>query len=193
MPDEYADETLMRCARKVAEGTEVHDLAAYSVGVGRMVFREMTRERARGRFVLTPPEQIDERWLEENVLRFKPEIVGAAIDNKIGAPEVAGILAALANEKKIETTVEQRRMKRPRLCMKLLVGMDQIEGHWHALLKRLFFKGQQTDTDAIRKHYEKCGFEPASLIRKGIEGELATWPKWKKKKSRLTASRSSTG
>ena len=146
-----------------------------------LVFDFVTRERARGRFVCTPLEQIDERWLEENVLRYKPEIVGAAIDNKIGAPEVAAILAALANEKKIETTVEQRRMKRPLLHMKLLVGMDQIQGHRHALLKRLFFKGQQTDTDAIRKHYEKCGFEPATLIRKGIEGELGTWPKWNEK------------
>lgn len=146
-----------------------------------LIFDFVTREQARGRFVCTPLEQIDERWLEENVLRFKPEIVGAAIDNKIGAPEVAGIIAALANEKKIETTVEQRRMKRPLLHMKLLVPIAEIQGHRHALLKRLFFKGQQTDTDAIRKHYEKCGFEPASLIRKGIEGELANWPKWNEK------------
>ncbi|HEX7190308.1 MAG TPA: DUF2207 domain-containing protein [Thermoanaerobaculia bacterium] len=150
-------------------------------GIAILIFDFARGERGRGRFVCTPPEKINEQWLEENVLRFKPEIVGAAIDNKIGAPEVAAILAALANEKKIETRVEQRQMKRPLLHMKLLVPITEIQGHRYALLKRLFFKGQETDTDAIRKHYEKSGFEPASLIRKGIEGELANWPKWNEK------------
>jgi YD repeat-containing protein len=46
-PDEYADETLMRCARKIGEGAEIHDLPSFSIGVGRMVFREMARERGR--------------------------------------------------------------------------------------------------------------------------------------------------
>ena len=150
-------------------------------GVALLIFDFIRHEKARGRFVCTPPEQIDERWLQENVLEYKPEIVGAAIDNKIGAPEVAAILAALARDKKIETRVEQRRVKRPLLHMKLLVPIAEIQGHRQGLLKRLFFKGQETDTDAIRKHYEKCGFEPASLIRKGIDGELGTWPKWNEK------------
>jgi uncharacterized membrane protein YgcG len=153
----------------------------FALGVAALVFDFVRREKARGRFICTSLEQIDEHWLEENVLRFEPEIVGAAIDNKIGAPEVAAILAALAKEKKIETRVEQRRLKRPLLHMKLLVPITEIEGHRRALLKRLFFKGQETDTDAIRKHYEKSGFEPAALIREGIEGELVRWPKWTEK------------
>src|SRR5678816_3611756 len=41
--DEYADETLNRCARKVAEGEQIRDLASYSMGVARMLFREMGR------------------------------------------------------------------------------------------------------------------------------------------------------
>jgi uncharacterized membrane protein YgcG len=148
------------------------------IGVGALIFGFVTGERARGRFVFTPFEEIDERWLNDNVLRYKPEIVGAAFDNKIGAPEVAGILAALAKENKIATRVEQRRMKRPLLHMTLLVPMEEIEGYRRTLLKRLFFKGKETDTDAIRKHYEHSGFEPAALIQKGIEGELSGWPKW---------------
>jgi DNA-directed RNA polymerase specialized sigma24 family protein len=47
MPDEYADETLNRCARKLGEGEEIRDLATYSIGVARMLFREMGRERVR--------------------------------------------------------------------------------------------------------------------------------------------------
>ena len=46
-PDEYADETLNRCARKIAEGEEIRDIATYSIGVARMLLLEMTRDRAR--------------------------------------------------------------------------------------------------------------------------------------------------
>jgi len=46
-PDEYADETINRCAKKIGEGEEILDLASYSIGVARMLVREMGRERAR--------------------------------------------------------------------------------------------------------------------------------------------------
>jgi RNA polymerase sigma factor (sigma-70 family) len=46
-PDEYADETLNRCARKIGEGEEIRDLGMYAVGVARMVLLEMKRDRSR--------------------------------------------------------------------------------------------------------------------------------------------------
>ena len=46
-PDEYADETINRCAKKIGEGEEIRDLATYSIGVARMLVREMGRERAK--------------------------------------------------------------------------------------------------------------------------------------------------
>jgi DNA-directed RNA polymerase specialized sigma24 family protein len=46
-PEEYADETMNRCARKIAAGDEIRDLATYSIGVARMLLREMGRVRAR--------------------------------------------------------------------------------------------------------------------------------------------------
>jgi DNA-directed RNA polymerase specialized sigma24 family protein len=46
-PDEYADETINRCARKLGEGEQIRDLASYSIGVARMLFRESARERAK--------------------------------------------------------------------------------------------------------------------------------------------------
>jgi DNA-directed RNA polymerase specialized sigma24 family protein len=46
-PDEYADETLNRCAKKIGEGEEIRDLATYSIGVARMLVREMSRDRTR--------------------------------------------------------------------------------------------------------------------------------------------------
>jgi DNA-directed RNA polymerase specialized sigma24 family protein len=46
-PDEYADETMNRCARKIAQGEQIRDLKAYSIGVARMLVREMSRDRCR--------------------------------------------------------------------------------------------------------------------------------------------------
>ena len=46
-PDEYADETINRCARKLGQGEQIRDLASYSIGVARMLFLESARERAK--------------------------------------------------------------------------------------------------------------------------------------------------
>jgi DNA-directed RNA polymerase specialized sigma24 family protein len=46
-PDEYADETINRCARKIGEGEQIRDLGTYSIGVARMLIREMGRASAR--------------------------------------------------------------------------------------------------------------------------------------------------
>jgi DNA-directed RNA polymerase specialized sigma24 family protein len=45
-PDEYADETINRCARKLGEGEEIRDVATYCIGIARMVLREMSRDRS---------------------------------------------------------------------------------------------------------------------------------------------------
>src|SRR5438067_9481747 len=44
-PDEYADETINRCAKKIGEGEEIRDVAIYCIGIARMVLREMSRDR----------------------------------------------------------------------------------------------------------------------------------------------------
>ena len=46
-PDEYADETINRCARKIGEGEEIRDIATYCIGIARMILREMSRDRSR--------------------------------------------------------------------------------------------------------------------------------------------------
>ena len=45
-PDEYADETINRCARKIGEGEGIRDIATYCIGIARMVLREMSRDRS---------------------------------------------------------------------------------------------------------------------------------------------------
>jgi RNA polymerase sigma factor (sigma-70 family) len=46
-PEEYADEALNRCARKIADGEVIRDVATYSIGIARMLLLEMSRDRAR--------------------------------------------------------------------------------------------------------------------------------------------------
>ena len=46
-PDEYADETMNRCARKISQGEQIRDIKTYSIGVARMLIREMSRQRCR--------------------------------------------------------------------------------------------------------------------------------------------------
>src|SRR5262249_36856982 len=42
-PNEHADETISRCARKIAEGDEIRDVATFCIGIGRMLVRELNR------------------------------------------------------------------------------------------------------------------------------------------------------
>ena len=45
-PDEYADETINRCARKIGDGEEIRDVGTYCIGIARMLLREMSRDRS---------------------------------------------------------------------------------------------------------------------------------------------------
>src|SRR5689334_7952691 len=53
-PDDYADETINRCARKIEQGEEIRDVATFSIGVARMLLHEMGRDRSR------QPHSLDE-------------------------------------------------------------------------------------------------------------------------------------
>jgi DNA-directed RNA polymerase specialized sigma24 family protein len=44
-PEEYADEVINRCAKKLSEGEEIRDAATYCIGIARMLLREMSRDR----------------------------------------------------------------------------------------------------------------------------------------------------
>ena len=46
-PEDNADEAINRVARKIDEGEQIRDLFNYSLGVGRMVLREMQRKQAK--------------------------------------------------------------------------------------------------------------------------------------------------
>jgi DNA-directed RNA polymerase specialized sigma24 family protein len=66
-PDDYADETMNRCARKIAEGEQIRDITTYSIGVARMLLREMSRDRSRLARSLDEIPELRSAWSENAV------------------------------------------------------------------------------------------------------------------------------
>jgi DNA-directed RNA polymerase specialized sigma24 family protein len=76
-PEEYADEAMNRCARKLGDGVEIQDVGSYAVGVARMLVLEMNRARAKAPLSLEkapepytlPVEPVDDSEAGVNCLR----------------------------------------------------------------------------------------------------------------------------
>jgi DNA-directed RNA polymerase specialized sigma24 family protein len=118
VPDDYADETMNRCARKIWEGEEIRDVATYCIGVARMLLREMSRDRSQQARPLedapeprVPPAEVEsdpERRVEclrQCLDRLSPETrtlilhyyrgdKGDKIKNRKGLTELLGIPAS---------------------------------------------------------------------------------------------------
>ncbi len=133
-----------------------------------LAVRLLHEERERGRFVPILPK------LDEEVLALKPEVAGAGWDRDVGAPEVAAVLARLAQEQKIATRVEKKT-----LHMQLLVKRSDLAGYERDLVSAMFVSGDSTDTEKIRSHYRSSGFDPAAKIRDGVEAQLGALGAWK--------------
>ena len=72
-PDEYADETINRCARKIGEGEEIRDVATYCIGIARMLVREMGRDRSQQ---ARPLEDAPEPRVQPAELEIDPDRPG---------------------------------------------------------------------------------------------------------------------
>lgn len=127
------------------------------------------REAALGRFVpLVSPQSIDESWLQANILNYPPELAGALWDESVGAPEVAAVLARLVAEGKLASEV-----RKDVLHLKLL-DREGLSGYERDLVDALFVGGGlETDTERVRKHYRKTGFDPSAKIRGPLEARVS--------------------
>ena len=71
-PDDHADETLNRVAKKIAAGEEVQNLVGYSLGVARLLLLEIIKERSREQVALKETahayEQADDSTKSEEQL-----------------------------------------------------------------------------------------------------------------------------
>src|SRR5262249_50295903 len=60
-----------------------------------LVVAFLMRERSLGRFASVDPIGIDSAWIENNILTYPAEVVGAAWDGRIGASEVVALIARM--------------------------------------------------------------------------------------------------
>ena len=131
------------------------------------------REREHGRFEpLDSLDSIDAAWLDANLLRYRPEDVGAAWDGNISTHEVMAILARMSQAGQLSTEVKTRGwwiFKNQVLHLQLHVAADSLPPTERALIRKLFFDGQTTDTDRIHSHYRSRGFSPAGVISKYVK------------------------
>lgn len=133
------------------------------------------REASLGRLVSPPAPAIDPGWLEEHLLSMPPEVVGAAWDRSVGSAEVAAVLARLTAEGKLRSRVEPTGwgpFHRPNLHLELLVDRNALSDYEHALIEALFGDSDRTDTESVRRRYQRTGLDPASKIRHGVEAAL---------------------
>ncbi|HKV06688.1 MAG TPA: DUF2207 domain-containing protein, partial [Thermoanaerobaculia bacterium] len=152
----------------------------FALALGAMTtlyFSLRQREAAFGRYAPLPavPEW-DEAWLRENLFSLKPEQVGALWDRRVGPPEVAAVLARLVGEGKLASEIRPQGIlffKKDVLHLRLVADRGAFVGYERELIDKLFFGGRtETDTEAVRQHYRRSGFNPAGLIGPDIENAL---------------------
>ncbi|MEO8216702.1 MAG: hypothetical protein ABI718_06425 [Acidobacteriota bacterium] len=124
----------------------------------------MRRERSLGRLTPLSAGQIDRPWIIEHVFSLPAEVVGATWDRKISSDEVSATLARMVVEGKLASTVKKKKIGKDSLELDLLVPRATLKGYERALIEGLFFKGDHTSTEAVRKHYAKSGFDPVAKI-----------------------------
>ena len=92
-PDRWADETLDRVAKRLAEGTAVDEVEIFARGVARMVLREARLLESRERSVKEPTaadtsaRERDARCLEDCIAALAPEARRLVEQYYLGSPE----------------------------------------------------------------------------------------------------------
>src|SRR5262245_719782 len=129
------------------------------------------RESKLGRFVPVDTAGIDTDWIEKQIVAYPAEVVGAAWDGSIGAPEVVALISRMAAEGKLESMAGSAHS----MSLRLKVNRDTLEGHERALVDGLFFDGRtETSTAAVREHYKGKGFNPAQVITPQLDAVVKT-------------------
>lgn len=149
-------------------------LVLLGVGGIAMLVRTVRHAQQRGQLVpLVSRDEVTTAFLDEHVFAQRAEVVGAAWDGETSEAEVAATLARLVQEKKLASRVETAKVlvfTRHVLHLELKVKRDAFTGYEAALVEALFWPGTTvTDTDKVRKRYSSSGFNPASVIRSGVE------------------------
>lgn len=136
-------------------------LAIILIAAPFLLWRRMRRhEESIGRLAPLVTQSISPQWIGENLLTVPPEVIGTAWDEDAGAHEVSALLARWAAENRITATP----VSAQELQMTLNVPRETFEGYELELINKLFFKGNETSTTAIREYYKSSGFSPSDIV-----------------------------
>jgi len=80
-PEDHADETFNRVARRVAEGEEIRNPSSYCVGVARMLLLEINKERAREQLALGEIARSDSVSVAETGTETRIECLRTCLQN----------------------------------------------------------------------------------------------------------------
>ncbi len=134
-----------------------------------IVLRFLFRERRLGRFAEIHTAMIDTAWIEENIVAYPAEVVGAAWDGRVGAPEVVALIARMTAEGKLESEVDGKHS----MTLRLKVDRHKLDGYERALIDGLFFNDAiVTSTKEVQRHYKDRGFNPAAVIRPELDKQV---------------------
>jgi hypothetical protein len=134
-----------------------------------LVLAFLMRERSLGRLAPVDAIGIDSTWIENNILTYPAEVVGAAWDGRIGASEVVALIARMTAEGKLESKIEGPNSMR----LSLKVDRNKLNSHEKALVDGLFFANRtETSTKEVRQHYKSSGFDPALVIKPHLDSHV---------------------
>lgn len=127
------------------------------------------RESRLGRFAPVSGPGAGADWLAKNILVLPAEVVGAAWDGAVGAPEVVALIARLVAEGKLTSEADAGGS----LTLRLNVDRSSLQRYEGTLVDALFFDGRvETSTEAVKAHYKKTGFNPATLVAPELEARV---------------------
>ena len=130
------------------------------------------REQRLGRFAPVTADRVDGEWIQQNILSYPAEVVGAAWDQDVDKDEVTAIISRLVNEGKLTSQVATS-PSRSYLSLQLQASRESFDGYERTLIDGLFFDGRTTtSTDEVIAHYQSTGYNPAKAIEPGLQSRI---------------------
>jgi uncharacterized membrane protein YgcG len=130
------------------------------------------REQRLGRFEPVRSDHVTPEWIAQHIVAHPAELVGAAWDDSVGREEVVALLARMTGEGTLTSEIGGG----ADMALRLNVDRGELDDYERALVDGLFFDGRtSTSTGDVKAHYKSRGFDPAAIIRPGLEARLAAF------------------